>query len=90
MARETTRIPLIVMSPGTGRAITVYPYGAKGARPKAYLQAGIHADEIPGMLVLHHLVRRLRLERCCLGEYRSNACHTGIQVPPCSSGMISK
>ena len=59
MTRETTRIPLIAMSPGTSRAITVHRYGAPGARPKAYLQAGIHADEIPGMLVLHHLVRRL-------------------------------
>ena len=37
----------------------VHRFGAPGARPKAYLQAGIHADEIPGMLVLHHLVRRL-------------------------------
>ena len=59
MTRETTRIPLIAMSPGTGRAITVHRYGAPGARPKAYFQAGIHADEIPGLLVLHHLVRRL-------------------------------
>ena len=59
MTRETSRIPLIAMSPGTGRAITVHRYGVKGARPKAYFQAGIHADEIPGMLVLHHLTRRL-------------------------------
>ena len=59
MTRETTRIALTVMSPGTSRAITVHRYGAPGARPKAYLQAAIHADEIPGMLVLHHLVRRL-------------------------------
>ncbi len=59
MTRETSRIPLTVMSPGTARAITVHRYGTPGARPKAYFQAGIHADEIPGMLTLHHLTRQL-------------------------------
>jgi predicted deacylase len=29
------------------------------ARPKAYLQASLHADEIPAMMALHHLQRRL-------------------------------
>ena len=29
------------------------------ARPKAYIQAGLHADEIPGMLSAHHLIARL-------------------------------
>ena len=29
------------------------------ARPKAYIQAGLHADEAPGYLVLHHLTRLL-------------------------------
>ena len=29
-------------------------YGAAGGR-KIYLQAGLHADEVPGVLVLHHL-----------------------------------
>jgi hypothetical protein len=31
-------------------------YGKPGARPKAYLQASLHADEIPGMLAAHHLI----------------------------------
>ena len=34
-------------------------FGAAGARPKAYFQACLHADEIPAMLVLNHLVERL-------------------------------
>ena len=59
MTRETSRIPLPAMSPGTKRAITVHRFGTPGARPKAYFQAGIHADEIPGMLTLHHLTRLL-------------------------------
>lgn len=32
-----------------------FRYGIAGARPKAYLQAGLHADELPGMFVLHRL-----------------------------------
>jgi predicted deacylase len=41
--------------PGTTRQITVYRYGTPGSRPKVYIQTALHADEIPGMLVLHHL-----------------------------------
>jgi hypothetical protein len=59
MGHSVTRIPLIAMTPGTERSHTVHRFGAPGARPKAYLQAGIHADEIPGLLVLHHLLRQL-------------------------------
>lgn len=59
MTHEVARIPLVTMSPGTERRLTVHRFGAAGARPKAYLQAGTHADEIPGLLVLHHLLRRL-------------------------------
>ena len=39
--------------------MTVHRYGQPGARPKAYIQAGLHADELPGMLAAHHLLRRL-------------------------------
>ena len=48
------------MSPGTERSLDVLHFGTDGARPKAYLQASIHADELPAMLVLNHLVERLR------------------------------
>ena len=34
-------------------------YGTPGAGPKATLQAALHADEIPGLLVAHHLRERL-------------------------------
>jgi predicted deacylase len=37
----------------------LHRFGAPGARPKAYFQAAIHADEIPALLAAHHLVRRL-------------------------------
>lgn len=46
-------------SPGTQRTLAVYRYGEPGARPKAYFQAAIHADETPALLVAHHLLQRL-------------------------------
>ena len=46
-------------SPGTKRALTILRYGTAGQRPKAYLQAGLHADEAPGYVVLHHLIKKL-------------------------------
>jgi len=47
------------MSPGTERHLLVHRYGKSGARPKAYLQASIHADEVPAMMAAHHLLRLL-------------------------------
>jgi predicted deacylase len=53
--------------PGAGmaghRTLTVLRYGRPGARPKAYLQAALHADEAPGYLVMHHLAARLERVR---------------------------
>ena len=46
-------------SAGTRREITLYRYGACGAGRKVYLQAGLHADEMPGVLVLQHLMALL-------------------------------
>ncbi len=46
-------------SPGTRRALTILRYGLAGSRPKAYLQAGLHADEAPGYPVLQALIEKL-------------------------------
>jgi len=43
-------------SPGGSRSLKLFRYGEPGKGPKVYLQAGLHADEMPGMLVLHHLM----------------------------------
>ena len=48
--------PLAADSPGTSLALTCFRFGTQGARPKAYLQAGLHADEMPGVLTLQHLL----------------------------------
>lgn len=57
--RRERFIELPAAAPGTTRLIRVVEYGREGARPKAYLQAAIHADEIPGILVLRYLQRLL-------------------------------
>ena len=59
MARKTERIALAGSSPGTRREVIVHRYGAGTTGRKAYLQASLHADEIPALLVLHHLVQML-------------------------------
>jgi predicted deacylase len=59
MPKTVERIALISNSAGSERHLLVHRYGRPGARPKAYLQASLHADEIPAMLVQHHLIRLL-------------------------------
>ncbi|HVJ41356.1 MAG TPA: succinylglutamate desuccinylase/aspartoacylase family protein [Dongiaceae bacterium] len=59
MSKRIDRIDLPSMSPGTDRYLKVHRYGEAGARPKAYLHASLHADETPGMIAAHHLLRYL-------------------------------
>ena len=59
MTRTTERQALLPSATGTQRLLTLHRYGAPETRPKAYLQAALHADETPGLLVLHHLIRLL-------------------------------
>jgi uncharacterized protein len=44
---------------GTQRHITSLHYGKAGQGKKVYLQTALHADELPGMAVLHRLRQRL-------------------------------
>ena len=59
MPHTVERIPLKSPMPGTDRFLTVHRFGNPGARPKAYLQAALHADEWPGLMALHHLIPML-------------------------------
>ncbi len=59
MTQTSERIPLGANQPGTQRSLLVHRYGDADARPKAYLQAALHADETPALLVAHHLARLL-------------------------------
>lgn len=58
-ARRTETITLMASSPGTARQITVHRYGTRGTGPKAYVQTGLHADELPGLVVVQHLLALL-------------------------------
>ena len=49
---------LLAPLPGTGRQVHSFSFGPKGAG-KVYIQASLHADELPGMLVAWHLKQRL-------------------------------
>lgn len=46
-------------TPGVTYELAMRRYGTPGARPKAYIQAGLHADEVPGMLTALRLCDRL-------------------------------
>lgn len=52
------RHPLTHASPGTQRELLSLHYGPVGGA-KAFIQASLHADEVPAMLVAHHLRGRL-------------------------------
>ncbi|MFT2099292.1 succinylglutamate desuccinylase/aspartoacylase family protein [Marinomonas sp. 2405UD66-6] len=47
-------------TPGTQRTLKAHHFGEAGARPKVYFQAGLHADEWPGFLVLNRLIKMLK------------------------------
>ncbi|MFY0729275.1 succinylglutamate desuccinylase/aspartoacylase family protein [Pseudomonas sp. NFX15] len=51
--------PLLTRNPCTQRQLISFHYGQPGRAGKVYLQASLHADELPGMLALHHLRERL-------------------------------
>lgn len=56
---QVEHIPLKHTASGTARSLCVYRFGQPGARPKAYIQAALHADELPGILVAHQLREQL-------------------------------
>lgn len=60
MNHRVERVALKAPAPGTERFLTVHRFGTPGARPKAYLQAALHADEWPGLIALNHLIARLK------------------------------
>ncbi|GMU43684.1 MAG: succinylglutamate desuccinylase/aspartoacylase family protein [Xanthomonadales bacterium] len=62
------RHPLTACAPGTTRELVALHYGPGGGA-KAYLQAALHADEPPGLLLAWHL-RRLLGELEAAGRLR--------------------
>jgi hypothetical protein len=70
------RLPLPAPAPGSERYLPVHRFGTPGARPKVWLQAALHADELPGVLVLHHLLAALEAAE------RAGAVRGDIAVAP--------
>ncbi|MES2582089.1 MAG: M14 family metallopeptidase [Pseudomonadota bacterium] len=51
------RVDHSLLSPSLGshKTLTSFHFGTPGRGPKVYIQASLHAEELPGMLVAHHL-----------------------------------
>lgn len=68
---RTEHIPLPTLAPGHRQQLTVLRFGQSGRGPKAYVQAALHADEIPALLVAQKLRALLAAEEAAgrlLGE----------------------
>lgn len=60
--RTIEEYALPASSMGNTRTLSVIRYGDRRAPIKAYIQAGLHANESPGYLVMHHLIDRIARE----------------------------
>jgi uncharacterized protein len=58
----THTLELSPTSPGQALSLTALHFGTPGRGPKAAIQAALHADEVPAMLVAHHLRELLAAE----------------------------
>jgi uncharacterized protein len=56
---EILDLPLPDLSPGTRMMLREYTFGPQEAEHSIYLQAALHAGEVPGLLVIQHLLTRL-------------------------------
>jgi len=56
---QTVHHPLTPAMPGSSHQLTSLHFGTPGQGPKTVVQASLHADEAPGMLVAQHLRQRL-------------------------------
>lgn len=67
-------------------SINAWRFEGDGSGPRVHLQAGVHADEIAGMLVLHHLLPRLQR---CQQQGRLKGCVTLVpQANPFGIGQF--
>lgn len=59
MPRVDEVIQIPSSSPGTKKVLKVHSWKGNQAKRTCYIQASLHADEVPGMLVAHHLAQLL-------------------------------
>ena len=60
MSVEKVSKTLVGDTPGRSTELNYFRIGPQDAARKVYLQAALHADEQPGIMVLHHLLPLLR------------------------------
>ena len=60
MSSDRISKTLVGDTPGRSTELIYFRIGPKDAARKVYLQAALHADEQPGIMVLHHLLPLLR------------------------------
>jgi uncharacterized protein len=70
MSFEKVRKTLLGDTPGRSTELNYFRIGSEHADRKVYLQAALHADEQPGILILHHLLQLLR-EADAAGELKA-------------------
>jgi predicted deacylase len=56
---QTRKHALVSPAIGTSREVVSFHFGPADRGRKVYIQAALHADEAPGLLVAHHLKSRL-------------------------------
>jgi len=79
MAKSVERVALAGASLGTARHLMVHHYqpaNATASSRKIYIQASLHADELPGMMAVHHLLHLLD------AADRANAIQCDITIVP--------
>ena len=57
--RVSTKILLPVAAIGSQLHLLFHRFGSQQIAGKAYIQASLHAEELPGLLVAHHLINLL-------------------------------
>ena len=71
---------LLSNSLGSHRSLSSFHYGRAGAAPKVYIQASLHAEELPGMLAAFHL-RALLDEAEAAGRIRGEVILVPVANP---------
>jgi len=66
---QVQTLDLLPGAPGVQHRLQVLRFGTPGSGPKAVIQAALHADEVPGILVAHALRERLAAAEAA-GELR--------------------
>ena len=57
--KSVERLMLPTVNLASQRTLTIIRYGEQTDGAKAYIQAGLHADEAPSYVVMHHLINLL-------------------------------